>query len=344
MYKHLFFDDYSEGAHPRVLELLTASNLVQEPGYGDDALSMRAATLLREATGNPDAAVHFVSGGTQANLIALASMLKPYESVIAASTAHIHVHETGAVEATGHKIHTVPGRDGKLDPDQIRAVVAQHGDEHMVVPRVVFISQATEAGTLYNKAELTALSHTCRELGLYLYLDGARLGPALASKFSDLSLPELSSLVDMFYLGGTKNGALLGEAIVINTPALQARFRYHLKQRGALLAKGRLLGAQFVALLEDGLYFELARHANAMAQRLADGLRDRGIAFLSEPVTNQVFPVLTDAQIEQIRPHYGFHVWSRIDETRSAIRLVTSWATQVDAIDQLLADFHALRD
>jgi len=342
MYKHSFFDDYSEGAHPHVLELLIASNLVQEPGYGDDALSRRAATLLREATGNPGAAVHFVSGGTQANLIALASMLEPYESVIAASTAHILVHETGAVEATGHKIHTVPGRDGKLDPDQVRAIVAQHGDEHMVVPRVAFISQATEAGTLYSKAELTALSQTCRELGLYLYLDGARLGPALTSKFSDLSLPELSALVDMFYLGGTKNGALLGEAIVINTPALQTRFRYHLKQRGALLAKGRLLGAQFVALLEDGLYFELARHANTMAARLADGLRACDVRFLSEPVANQVFPILPDAQVEQLRPQYGFHIWSKVDATHSAIRLVASWATRAEAVDRFLADFRSL--
>ena len=342
MYKYSFFDDYSEGAHPRVMEVLAASNLVQEPGYGDDALSTRAATLLRDAIGNPDASVHFVSGGTQANLIALASMLKPYESVIAASTAHIHVHETGAVEATGHKIHTVPSRDGKLDPDQVRAIVAEHVDEHMVVPRVVFISQTTEAGTLYSKAELTALSLTCRELGLYLYLDGARLGPALTSRFSDLSLPELSFLVDVFYLGGTKNGALLGEAIVINTLALQGHFRYHLKQRGALLAKGRLLGAQFVALLEDGLYFELARHANTMAARLADGLRACDARFLSEPVANQVFPILPDTQVEQLRLHYGFHVWARIDATHSAIRLVTSWATRPEAIDQFLADFRAL--
>lgn len=342
MHKHSFLDDYSEGAHPRVLELLSASNLAQEPGYGEDALSIRAAALLRVAIGNPDAAVHFVSGGTQANLIALASMLKPYESVIAASTAHIHVHETGAVEATGHKIHILPGHDGKLDSDQVHAIVAQHGDEHMVVPRVVFISQATEAGTLYSKAELTALSRTCHELGLYLYLDGARLGPALTSRFCDLSLPQLSALVDMFYLGGTKNGALLGEAIVINTPALQAHFRYHLKQRGALLAKGRLLGAQFVALLEDGLYFELARHANTMAARLADGLRACDVRFLSEPVANQVFPILPDARIEQLRPHYGFHVWSRVDATHSAIRLVASWATQAEAVDRFLADFRAL--
>jgi threonine aldolase len=339
MYKHRFFDDYSEGAHPRVLEMLAASNLEQEPGYGSDTLSVRAMQLIREAIGNPDAAIHFVSGGTQANLIALASVLRPHESVIAADTAHIHVHETGAVEATGHKINLVAGHDGKLSSDQVRAVVAGHHDEHMVVPRVVFISQATEAGTLYSKTELTALSRTCRELGLYLYLDGARLGPALVSQYCDLSLPELSSLVDMFYLGGTKNGALLGEAIVINAPALQDHFRHHLKQRGALLAKGRILGAQFVALLEDGLYFELARHANAMAARLAEGLRRQGVAFLSEPVANQVFPILPDAHIERLSADYGFHVWSRHDEAHSTIRLLTSWATPPGAVDQFLADF-----
>jgi threonine aldolase len=339
MYKHRFFDDYSEGAHPRVLEILAASNLEQDAGYGDDVLSARAIQLVREAAGNPDAAVHFVSGGTQANLIALASMLRPYESVIAASTGHIHVHETGAVEATGHKINLVPTHDGKVLADRVREVVAEHRDEHMVVPRVVFIAQATESGTLYSKAELTGLSRTCRELGLYLYLDGARMGPALASKSCDLPLPELSSLVDMFYLGGTKSGALLGEAIVINTPALQEHFRHHLKQRGALLAKGRLLGAQFVALLEDGLYFDLARHANAMTVRLADGLRAQGVAFLAEPVANQVFPILPDPCIERLRVDYGFHVWRRHDEAHSVIRLVTSWATPPEAVDRFLVDF-----
>ncbi len=342
MFKHLFFDDYSEGAHPRVLELLATTNARQEPGYGDDMVSQQAATLLKQAIGNPSAAVHFVSGGTQANLIALASMLKPYESIIAATTAHICVHETGAIEATGHKINAVPGCDGKLDPEQVRLVVAQHADEHMTVPRVAFISQATEAGTLYSKAELTALSSTCRELGLYLYMDGARLASALASEAADLSLAEVSALVDMFYLGGTKNGALLGEAIVINTPVLQERFRFHLKQRGALLAKGRLLGAQFAALLEGDLYLDLARHANSMATRLADGLRTCGVGFLVQPVTNQVFPILSDAQIGKLRADYGFHVWSRIDDTHSAIRLVTSWATEPDAVDLFLGDFRSV--
>lgn len=339
MLKHSFLNDYSEGAHPRVLELLTTSNLRQEQGYGEDSLSLQAATLLRAAVGNNDAAVHLVSGGTQANLIALASMLRPYESIIAAESAHILVHETGAIEATGHKISGVPAPDGKLRPDQVRAVVAQHSDEHMVSPRVVYLSQATEFGTIYSRAELSALSSTCRELGLYLYLDGARIAPALVSAASDMTLPELSSLVDMLYIGGTKNGALLGEALVINAPALKDHFRFHLKQRGALLAKGRLLGAQFVALFEDGLYFELARHANTSAAMLADGLRSAGTGFLSEPVTNQVFPVLPDTQIATLRRLYAFHVWSRVDQAHSAIRLVTSWATRPDMVQEFLADF-----
>lgn len=339
MLKHSFLNDYSEGAHPRVLQLLSSSNLTQEAGYGEDSLSLRAADLLRAATGIADADVHLVSGGTQANLIALASMLRPYESIIAADSAHILVHETGAIEATGHKISGVPTSDGKLLPDQVRAVVAQHGDEHMVSPRVVYLSQATEFGTIYSKAELSALSSTCRELGLYLYVDGARIAPALVSASSDMTLHELASLVDMLYIGGTKNGALLGEALVINAPALKDHFRFHLKQRGALLAKGRLLGAQFVALFEDDLYFELARHANAMAMRLADGLRASGVEFLTEPVTNQVFPVLADNQIAALRAHYSFHVWTRVDPRRSAIRLVTSWATPDSAVDGFLADF-----
>ena len=331
-----FHDDYSEGAHPRVLELLGASNLRQEAGYGEDALSARAIALLRGAIGQPHAAVHLLSGGTQTNLVALAAMLRPFESVVAAASAHIAVHETGAIEATGHKVHALPSTDGKLDPAQVRELVAQHHDEHMVRPRVVFVSQPTELGTLYSARELEALAATCRELGLHLYLDGARLPAALASTACDLPLPRLAALVDVFYLGGTKNGALLGEALVIAKPGLQADFRFHLKQRGALLAKGRVLGAQFAALLEDDLYLQLARHANAMAARLADGLRAAGVGFLGEPVTNQVFPILPDAAIARLRERFGFHAWGRVDAGRSAIRLVTSWATPESAVDGFL--------
>jgi threonine aldolase len=338
-----FFDDYSEGAHPRVLEALAASNLQQEPGYGHDSLTARSGELLRAAIGDADAAVHLISGGTQTNLIALASMLRPFESIIAAESAHIAVHETGAIEATGHKVHALPSRDGKLTAEAIRDCVAEHRDEHMVRPRVVFVSQPTELGTLYGAREFDALSRACRELGLLLYLDGARLPAALASPACDLPLQRIASQVDAFYLGGTKNGALLGEALVIVNPGLQADFRFHLKQRGALLAKGRVLGAQFAALLEDDLYLHLARHANAMAARLAEGLRTAGVTFLGEPVTNQLFPILPDEVIAALRERFGFHVWSRIDANRSAIRLVTSWATPLAAVDSFLEAFTRCR-
>jgi len=341
VFKYSFFNDYSEGAHPAILDLLARTNLAQEIGYGEDAFSQQAAELLKQAVGNPAVAVHFVSGGTQANLIVLAALLKPYESVIAARTAHIAVHEAGAIEATGHKINTVETADGKLTAAQIQEVVGQHSDEHMVKPRVVFISNSTEVGTAYTRGELTRLAECCRAHRLYLYVDGARLGSALVSAESDLTLPDLGRLVDVFYIGGTKNGALIGEAIIINNPALQGDFRYHLKQRGALLAKGRLLGIQFVGLFTNGLYFDLARHANAMASRLVAGLAAQGFRFLTNSTTNQIFPILPDALIARLQREYGFYVWSKADAGHSAIRLVTSWATPAERVAEFLADVSA---
>ena len=341
MLKYRFFNDYSEGAHPSILELMAKTNLDQDDGYGCDRICQQAEALLKQKLENPGAAIHFVSGGTQANLIALGSMLKPYESVIAASSAHIQVHEAGAIEATGHKINIIPSGDGKLTAGAIQDMVDQHTDEHMVKPRVVFISNSTEVGTVYTKSELESISRLCHANHLYLYLDGARLGSALTSKDSDLTLPELARLVDAFYIGGTKNAALLGEAIVILTPALQPDFRYHLKQKGALLAKGRILGVQFLGLFQDGLYFELARYANAMAEKLARGIKDQGFAFLTPPSTNQIFPILPDALIGELQKSYGFYMWCRVDETHSAIRLVTSWATQEARVDEFLADMGA---
>jgi threonine aldolase len=340
MYKFRFFNDYSEGAHPVVLGLLTGTNSDQEEGYGSDTLSRRAEDLIKQAVENPQAAVHFISGGTQANLIALAAMLRPYESVIAASTAHINVHEAGAIEATGHKINTVPTQDGKLTAEKIQAVVDEHTDEHMVKPRVVFISNSTEVGTVYTKQELESISRTCRANQLYLYLDGARLGSALVSTDSDLSLADLGRLVDLFYIGGTKNGALLGEAMVINTPELQRDFRFHLKQRGALLAKGRLLGIQFLGLFGQGLYFELALHANAMAARLAQGILEQGYDFLTPPSTNQIFPIFPDALIAELQQNYGFYTWAKAGRDHSAVRLVTSWATPAEKVDEFLRDLN----
>ncbi len=309
--KYSFFNDYSEGAHPQLLRLLAECNLSQQTGYGEDEYCLHAAELIRQQAASPQAGVHFLSGGTQANLIALAAMLKPYQAVIAAASAHINVHEAGAVEATGHKIVFSESADGKLTPAQIEALDALHGDEHMVRPKVVFLSNSTEVGTIYRKGELQAIAEVCRRRGLYLYLDGARLGSALTSDECDLSLAELAGLVDAFYIGGTKNGALFGEAMVIVNPALQPDFRYYLKQHGALLAKGRALGVQFVGLFENGLYFELARHANRLAGKLAEGIRSQGFDFLSQSSTNQIFPILPNGLIERMQRDYGFYVWAQ---------------------------------
>jgi len=340
--EYSFYDDYSEGAHPRILEALTRSNLNQEAGYGEDSFSQEAARLIKEKIGNPEASVHFVSGGTQANLIVLASILRPHEAVIAPKTAHINVHEAGAIETTGHKVFHVDSTDGKIKPEQVVEAVKFHTDEHMVKPRVVFVSNATELGTIYTKQELEALSKVCKENELYLYLDGARLGSALTSKTSDMTLPELSEMVDVFYIGGTKNGALLGEAIVINNPALQGDFRYHLKQRGALLAKGRVLGIQFLELFKEDLFFNLAKHANEMAQRLTAGLSQAEYKFLVDSPTNQIFPILPNSFIERLKEKYGFYVWSEVDANNSAIRLVTSWATEEENVEQFLSDLESL--
>jgi threonine aldolase len=342
MYKYSFQNDYSEGAHPRILDALSRTNLAQEPGYGEDRYCLEAAALIRDATGNADADIHFVSGGTQANLVALSSFLRPFESVIAVDSGHICVHEAGAIEATGHKINVVRGCHGKVTASEIQEVAAAHTDEHMVRPRVVFVSHSTEVGTIYSARELQDISETCKRLGLYLYLDGARLGSALTSRAADIDLRELSRLVDAFYIGGTKNGALIGEALVINNPQLKPDFRYTIKQKGALLSKGRLLGLQFLELFRDDLYFELARHANEMAERLALGMARMEYAFLTDSPTNQIFPILPNRVIEGLGQMYAFHVWCKVDGQSSAVRLVTSWATTETAVDGLLADLEAL--
>ncbi len=341
-YKYRFFDDYSEGAHPNILDVLIKTNLDQETGYGDDSFCIKAVEVLKDKIKNPKSAVHFVSGGTQTNLIVLASILKPYESVIAPTTAHIAVHEAGAIEATGHKINTVLTDDGKLTVKNVKEVVEFHTDEHMVKPKVVFISNSTEVGTIYTKDDLQKLSDFCKESNLYLYLDGARLGSALMIDGSDLTLPDAASLVDVFYIGGTKNGALLGEAIVIVNNSIQENFRYHMKQRGALLAKGRVLGIQFLELFKDDLFSQLAKHANEMAAKLTQGIKSMGFKFLTDSPTNQIFPLLPNNIISKLQESYGFHVWKKIDVENSAIRLVTSWATKEEAVDNFLVDLKAL--
>jgi threonine aldolase len=338
MPKYSFQNDYSEGAHPRIIEALRETNFEQGIGYGEDRFCLEAAAKIREAIASPHADVHFMSGGTQANLVFLSSCLRPFESVIAVDTGHICVHETGAIEMTGHKVNAVRGKDGKVTAEEIEKTVAAHSDEHMVRPRVVYISHSTEVGTIYSRDELCAISEACIKNRLFLYMDGARLGSALTSTASDLSLEEIARLVDAFYIGGTKNGALIGEALVINRPELKPDLRYMIKQRGALLSKGRLLGIQFLELFRDRLYFDLARHANQAAERLAAGISALGFSFDTASPTNQIFPIFPDSVVEKMSQMYLFYVWREIDREQSAVRLVTSWATPDSAVDGFLSD------
>ncbi len=341
MSKINLMDDYSEGCHPRILEILAKTNLVQQEGYGEDAYSREARQLIRGKINCQDADVFFVSGGTQANLIVIAASLRPHESVIAVDSGHINVHEAGAIEATGHRINSVPGTDGKMRVTDIEAVLDGHGDvPHMVKPKMVYISNSTEIGTCYQKNELEELSEFCRKQELFLFMDGARLGSALCADGNDLSLADVAELTDVFYIGGTKNGALLGEAIVITNNSIKKDFPFHLKQHGALTAKGRLLGIQFVALFRDDLFFELAAHANRMAGILAGEIRAKDYPFLVETPSNQIFPIFPDARIEHLAENYAFHIWQRVDDTRSAIRLVTSWATDRSMVDQFIIDLN----
>jgi threonine aldolase len=336
-----FKNDYSEGGHPRILQALLETNLEQVQGYGEDRFTLEAAALMRGRMEREDVDIHLFSGGTQTNLTALSAFLRPHEAAVAARTGHILVHETGAIEATGHKVIAVDTEDGKLRPDQLQAVLDLHSDEHMVKPRLVYLSNSTEIGSIYLKHELEQLSRFCREHDLYLYMDGARLGSALCSEESDLNLADIARLTDAFYIGGTKNGALIGEALVIGRDSLKQEFRFHIKQKGALLAKGRLLGVQFLELFRDDLYFDLARHANAMAALMRDGFTRLGYGFLTHSPSNQIFPILPNRVIDRLAQPFEFYVWSKAGEEASAIRLVTSWATREDAVAAFLAELAA---
>ncbi|HZW83316.1 MAG TPA: aminotransferase class I/II-fold pyridoxal phosphate-dependent enzyme [Candidatus Deferrimicrobium sp.] len=337
-----FKNDYSEGAHPRILSALQESNLEQDEGYGEDRYSRQAVELLKQRIGRNDIDIHLLSGGTQTNLTAISAFLRPHEAVIAANTGHILVHETGAIEATGHKIISVEVEAGKLNCLHIKAALDAHTDEHMVKPKLVYISNPTEIGTIYNKHELSQLSQFCKDNNLFLYMDGARLGSALCSEENDLELSDLGTLVDAFYIGGTKCGALIGEALVICRSALKDDFRFHMKQKGALLAKGRLLGIQFLELFRDNLYFDLAKHANKMAGLLRTAISDAGFKFLVHSSSNQVFPILPDRLISELQKNYAFYIWTKLDDDNSAIRLVTSWATPEEAVLAFIEDMKKL--
>lgn len=335
-----FRNDYSEGAHPQVIQALADTNGVQTVGYGTDSYCATAADTIRRLCAAPDAAVHFLVGGTQANLVTIDAFLQSYEAVIAAQTGHVSTHETGAIEATGHKVLAVPSADGKLTALDVRRVWEAHWQdetrEHMVQPGMVYLSQPTENGTLYSLAELDDLWQTCQDCGLFLYVDGARLGYGLMSPACDMTLPDLARRCDAFYLGGTKQGLLFGEALVLAHPALQRDFRYHLKQHGGMLAKGRLLGVQFGAMLEDGLYFDLARQAVRLALDLRRALEERGYAMLYDSPTNQQYPILPDELVEHLEADFAFSFWKKVDQDHTAVRLCTSWATEPAAIQALI--------
>ena len=339
-----FTNDYSEGAHPSILEAMTATNLEGNFGYGCDPHCEHAAALIRQKIGRPDADVHFFVGGTQTNATCICAFLRPHEAAIAAHSGHICVHETGAVEATGHKCIAMPAAPGgKLTPELVRQAVAAHPDEHMVKPRLVYVSNTTEVGGVYTTAELEALRAVCDELGLLLYLDGARLASALAC--GGASFEDLGRLCDAFYIGGTKNGAIFGEAVCIMNPALKPDFRYILKQHGGMLAKGWLLGVQFEQLMRSGLYEELGEHSTRMAQQLAEGLKGLGVEFLFESPSNQIFPILPDEVLAKLEGAFHWEVNATLEGGRSCIRLVCSWATQQAAVTAfLLAVEQTLKD
>jgi threonine aldolase len=337
--------DYGEGAHPRVLQKLADTNFEQTPGYGEDEYCAQAAELIRKECKREDVAVHFIVGGTQTNLIVIAAALRTHQGVISAASGHINVHETGSIEATGHKVISLPDDGGKITAQQIEKYYLDHihdeSFEHIVQPKMVYISNPTEYGTVYNRNELVSISNVCRQYGLYLYMDGARMGYGLCAEGNDLNLPFITECCDVFYIGGTKVGALFGEAVVIKNEELKKDFRYIIKQRGAMLAKGRLLGLQFLALFEDGLYYEISAHADQLAEKIKKAFLDEGYSPLFPSSTNQQFFILPNSLLGKLKEKYSFATWGKFDDTQSIVRFCTSWATKEESVSDLVADIHA---
>lgn len=338
--KLLFQCDYNEGAHPKILERLLETNMEQTVGYGEDAYCASAAEKIRKACGDETLAVHFLVGGTQTNVTVIDTALRSHQGVLCADTGHINVHETGAVEACGHKVLGLMSPDGKITAEQVEEAYQAHihngSFEHMVQPKLVYISNPTELGTIYSKAELTALSETCRKNGLYLFMDGARLGYGLVAPDNDLTLKDIAKLCDVFYIGGTKVGALFGEAVVIRNEDLKQDFRYFIKQKGGMLAKGRLLGLQFDTLFTDDLYWEISKHAIALAEKLRSAFEEKGYAYLVPNRTNQIFVIMPDEALAKLGEKFEFSYDHRVDETHSAVRFCTSWATKEENVDALI--------
>ena len=353
--------DYAEGAHPQILKRLTETNFEQSKGYGEDEHCENARRIIRNLCKNENADVHFLVGGTQTNTTVISSALRPHQGVISAITGHINAHETGAIEATGHKVLALPAENGKLTALQVEQAYSDHWNdanhEHIVQPGMVYISNPTEGGTIYSKQEMQALSDVCRKNNLPLFMDGARLGYGLAAEGNDLTLPDIAKMCDVFYIGGTKIGALFGEAVIITNDALKKDFRYLIKRHGGMLAKGRLLGIQFETLLgesslgetlsgetlsENGLYFEISRHAVQMGMLIRNAFRSKGFSFLCESPTNQQFPILTNEQIRLFEQKYAFELWTKTDDNHAAVRFCTSWATREEDVQALIRDIETL--
>ncbi|MGI6108391.1 MAG: threonine aldolase family protein [Eubacteriaceae bacterium] len=334
-----FESDYTEGAHPAILKRLMETNMEQLSGYGSDRYCESARTKIREACQSPDADIFFLSGGTQTNAIVIAAMLHDYEGVVSADTGHVSVHEAGAIEHGGHKVLQIPSHDGKIDAMDLKQYLADFyqdaNHEHMVFPGMVYLSHPTEYGTLYTRGELEQIADICHDYKIPLFLDGARLGYGLMSSETDLTLPDIARICDVFYIGGTKVGALCGEAVVFPRHAMPRHFLTTVKQNGGLLAKGRLLGIQFDTLFTDNLYFEISRNAIETAQKLKEGLQERGFIFYLDSPTNQQFIVIENARMEALAKQAGFNFMEKLDDDHTVIRFATSWATTSESVDQL---------
>lgn len=334
-----FLNDYTEGAHPQVLKRLTELNMVSQPGYGEDVYCAAAKEKIRRFCGRDDLAVHFLTGGTQTNQVVISTMLRRYEAVLAAETGHINAHEAGAIEFTGHKVIALPSHEGKLSAEELAGYMerfyADDTHEHMCFPGMVYISHPTEYGTLYSKAELSAISAVCRRYEMPLFLDGARLGYGLVSPETDVKIEDIVELCDVFYIGGTKVGALCGEAVVFTKNNMPRQFITMTKQQGAMLAKGRLLGIQFDALFTDGLYLEISRHAIDMAMKMKAAFLEKGYPLYIDSPTNQQFIILNDKQMERLSRNAAFGVWERLADGRTVVRFATSWATSEESIEAL---------
>jgi len=343
---YYFHNDYNEACHPQVAQKLANWSSKQMPGYGIDECCERAAGLIRNLCGSENLAVHFLVGGTQCNLTVIDAALRPHQAAIGAISAHINVHETGAIEATGHKIIPVSSNDGKLTAEQVESVVRTHaeedGPEHMAQPKLVYISVPTELGTMYTLKELQEISSVCKKHGLYLFADGARLGYGLSERGNEITLKDLTDLCDVFYIGGTKVGAMFGEAVVISNSDIAQDFRYIIKQHGGMMAKGWLMGLQFEALFENGLYFEISRHAVAMADMIRKTLEELGYPLYANGMSNQIFPILPNNLLSKLEKNFTFSVQAKTDSSHTAVRFCTSWATTQESVNALCAELKRL--